>query len=540
MRPEDQPKIRSEVSSRLFDSVLAQTQRGDQHRLSEVINDNLYHELERLRRGDCDGDPAADKSFYMDLRRKLPHASDAQQQKMLRTLLDRFVDEICGNFDERVYRVSTRFVPLALGGLLTGLSPGRLLEGLDVQGSLDRHVVIDGDVEQVHRLNELGTLVFAPTHVSNLDSVVLGYTFHRMGLPPVIYGAGLNLFTNRLMGYFMRNLGAYTVDRRKTAPLYKNSLKEYATATLEMGYNNLFFPGGTRCRNGAIETQLKKGLLGTSIGAYRNNLTARADTGRIFIVPVNLSFPLVLEAATLIREHLRRSGRARYIIVDDEFSRARRWFDFIRGLVTMDAKIHVTFGDALDPFGNDLNEDGDSLDPTGRVIDPARYLHVDGKPAADTRRDMEYTRMVSSKLMDRYRQNNVALETHALAFTCLELYRRNASEQDLYRFLRSLGPEMSLNMDEVEQTLGELIDQLQALEAAGKIRCTDAIREGDIDTIIRRGLRSFGTYHTTPVLERRGVRIHLGDTNLLFYYRNRLEGYGLLGAPNLLEGDTIS
>tara|TARA_B100000029_G_C17006348_1_gene753139 strand:- start:165 stop:593 length:429 start_codon:yes stop_codon:yes gene_type:complete len=142
--------------------------------------------------------------------------------------------------------------------------------------------------------------------------------------------------------------------------------------------------------------------------------------------------------------------------------------------------------------------------------------------------------------MDRYRQNNVALETHALAFTCLELYRRNASEQDLYRFLRSLGPEMSLNMDEVEQTLGELIDQLQALEAAGKIRCTDAIREGDIDTIIRRGLRSFGTYHTTPVLERRGVRIHLGDTNLLFYYRNRLEGYGLLGAPNLLEGDTIS
>ncbi len=540
MRPEDQPRIRSEVSGRLFDRVLEQTKSGDHHRLAEVINDNLYHELERLRRGDCDGDPGADKSFYMDLRRKLPHASDSQQQTMLRTLLDRFVSEICGNFDERVYRASTRFMPLALGGLLTGLSPGRLLDGLDVQGSLDRHVVIDGDVEQVHRLNELGTLVFAPTHVSNLDSIILGYTFHRMDLPPAIYGAGLNLFTNRLVGYFMRNLGAYTVDRRKTAPLYKRCLKEYATATLEMGYNNLFFPGGTRCRNGAVETQLKKGLLGTSIGAYRNQITAGADKGRIFIIPVNLSFPLVLEAATLIREHLKRSGRARYIIVDDEFSRARRWFDFMRGLVSMDARIHVTFGAALDPFGNDLNENGESLDPTGRVIDPARYLYVDGKPATDTKRDMEYTRMASSRLVARYRQNNVALETHALAFACLELYRRNAAESDLYRFLRSLGPEMSLNMEEVEQVLEQLTDELQTLEAAGQIRCADAIREGDVDTIIRRGLRSFGTYHTTAVLERRGVRIHLGDTNLLFYYRNRLEGYGLLGAPNLLEGDTIA
>ncbi len=53
---------------------------------------------------------------------------------------------------------------------------------------------------------------------------------------------------------------------------------------------------------------------------------------------------------------------------------------------------------------------------------------------------------------------------------------------------------------------------------------------------MRAALRSFGTYHTRPVVERRGVRLHVMDPKLLFYYRNRLDGYGLRGAPSLLSG----
>ena len=39
----------------------------------------------------------------------------------------------------------------------------------------------------------------------------------RLGLPPYTYGAGLNLFSNKMIGFFMHNLGAYKVDRRKKA-----------------------------------------------------------------------------------------------------------------------------------------------------------------------------------------------------------------------------------------------------------------------------------------------------------------------------------
>ena len=40
-------------------------------------------------------------------------------------------------------------------------------------------------------------------------------------------------------------------------------------------------------------------------------------------------------------------------------------------------------------------------------------------------------------------------------------------------------------------------------------------------------LKGFGTYHETPALERVGDRLYHRDRNLLYYYRNRLVGYGL-------------
>ena len=145
-----------------------------------------------------------------------------------------------------------------------------------------------------------------------------------MGLPPVLYGAGLNLFSNPLLSFFMGNLGAYTVDRRKKNALYKEVLKEYATVTLENGYDNLFFPGGTRSRSGGVEQKLKLGLLGCGINAYLNNLRAGKPEGKIFVVPCTLNYHLVLEGETLIEDHLKDVGKSRYIIVDDEFSKPRR------------------------------------------------------------------------------------------------------------------------------------------------------------------------------------------------------------------------
>src|SRR5690606_23791415 len=160
-----------------------------------------------------------------------------------------------------------------------------------------------------------------PTHSSNMDSIVLGFALREAMLPPVTYGAGKNLFSNPFISFFMHNLGAYRVDRRLKFALYKDVLKEYSTVLLERGFHSLFFPGGTRNRSNRVEDHLKLGLLGTGLAAYRNSLRAGAPSRRIYVVPATINYRLVLEAETLIEDYLEETGRSRYIIEDDEFSR---------------------------------------------------------------------------------------------------------------------------------------------------------------------------------------------------------------------------
>jgi glycerol-3-phosphate O-acyltransferase len=64
----------------------------------------------------------------------------------------------------------------------------------------------------------------------------------------------------------------------------------------------------------------------------------------------------------------------------------------------------------------------------------------------------------------------------------------------------------------------------------------DAAAQRDVGPLLRAALSSFGTYHSKPVIERRGIRLHVCDSKLLFYYRNRLDGYGLRDAPTLVGG----
>jgi len=101
--------------------------------------------------------------------------------------------------------------------------------------------------------------------------MVIGYAMHAaVGIPAFSFGAGLNLFDNEIVGYFINRLGAYRVDRRKKNPIYLECLTSMAAYSIQKGINNLFFPGGTRSRNGGMEDRLKLGLLGSSIEAQRN------------------------------------------------------------------------------------------------------------------------------------------------------------------------------------------------------------------------------------------------------------------------------
>ncbi|MBI5493906.1 MAG: 1-acyl-sn-glycerol-3-phosphate acyltransferase [Deltaproteobacteria bacterium] len=524
MRPEDKERVLTELHSRVLATVSRSVEAG-KTRPDEVLADSIYHEMRRLKEDRDSRTVDADRAFWNRARHEMTRASDRALLDLIGQAVDRYGNEIAGHFEPRLYDLVTRAGEPALGLLLNAMSPKRILADFANLPSLEDALVVQGELEHIRRLHEVGTVIVVPTHVSNMDSIIVGYALYRMGLPPFIYGAGLNLFSNPLIGFFMRNLGAYTVDRKKQDPLYKETLKEYATLTLEHGYDNIFFPGGTRCRSGSVEKRLKLGLLGTGLGAFINNLQRNKPNPRIFIVPATISYELVLEAETLIDDFLKEVGKSRYIITDDEFSRPKRVFDFVRQLFSLDSRIFFTLGRGMDPFGNPVDDEGESLDPRGRRVDPARYVLRGGKPEAHETRDAEYTREVGVRLSDAYFKDNVIQSTHVTARAIFSMLRRQNPSVDTLRLVRQGAERDDVPLLDTYREVERMLTELRGLAARGGVRLGPRVADRTAEDVVTDGLRHFSIYHTSPAALRRGDRVFPTDRALLLYYQNRLEGY---------------
>ncbi len=524
MRARDRERVLLELQSRVVNEV------ARAGRVEEALADAVYHEGRRLKE-DRSKTREQELAFWRDVQSEMRRASERAQQDLLKRVVARYGHEICGQFDERVYNSVTRAGEPVLGLLLNAVSPKKIVSEIFDERHLprfDASIVLQGEIPLLHKLRERGTLILVPTHVSHMDSIAVGYALWKLGLPPFLYGAGLNLFSNPMLGFFMKNLGAYTVDRRKQDPLYKRVLKEYCTLTLENGYDNIFFPGGTRSRSGAVEAKLKLGLLGCGLPAYTHNLQAnKRDKERFFIVPATLSFQLVLEAETLIDDFLKEQGKSRYIITDDEFSRPKRVFDFLTQLFSLDSKIFFTVGRPLDPLGNMVDDEGESLDARGRRVDPTRYLLADGTPVVDEQRDAELTREVGERLTEAYAKDTVIQCTHLTAHATLNLLRRANPGVDLVRLLRGGGRADDVPLFDLHAEVRRLLDELRGLARRGGVRLGPIALDRDAEEVVTDGLRHFSIYHALPAVTRKGDRITSADRALLFYYSNRLEGYRL-------------
>ncbi len=354
---------------------------------------------------------------------------------------------------------------------------------------------------------------------------------HQANLPPFTYGAGLNLFNNPLLGYFLNRLGAYKVDRRKKNTIYKDTLKQYAALSMELGRHNLFFPGGTRNRRGDVDRHIKLGLLGCGLSAYLANVRRGSGKQDVFVVPATLSYGLVLEAGTLIDQHLREEGKSRFIPDQETVSPLNRMFRFWNNLRGLDSKIHLHFCEPLDLFGNTVDTEGVSRDHRGRPVDRLKYLEFNGFPSPSPQRDQEYTHELGKSILDSYLRNNFALSTHVAAFALFSALRAGRPGVDFYSFLRSTGPECTVALEEVVRLMELLLRQLRELESAGRIRLEENLRQARPGAVFNSALRQFRGFHDKKVLQSKNGRVWSSNLKLLYYYRNHLDHYGLVAGP---------
>ncbi len=495
-----------------------------------ILNDACLQEIRRLSESSAQ-EEVRELSEWKRLWRTLGGKSRRELEHDLQALIGDYANDVAGGFNKQVYTVASRVVPPALSLLLTPESPLRLpfhmLQPHKLLEALGERLQVHGPLDHLRKLAQVGTMVCVPTHLSNLDSPAMGYALQAAGLPPTTYGAGKNLFTNPILGFFMRNCGAYRVDRRIRHELYKDVLKTYSQVILERGYHSMFFPGGTRSRSGRVEGRIKLGLLGTALTAtiegYRRQagVSAGAPVRPIFIVPVTINQQLVLEAETLIADYLKETGKARFIIEDDESAQWRRVVDFMRSTMTHTGAIVIRFGEPMDVLGHPLSEAFESIGPHGQPVDLARYFWVSGKPQALAQRDGEYMQQTAASLSRAYRRETVLMPTHLLASVLWRRLGQALPGLDLYRRLRQ---PIDLHVPH-----SELVADVERLQTHLRHRRhhLGPRADGTPEQVIEAGLAAFASYHTEPAaLRTPSQAVTIGDRQLLYYYQNRVESLG--------------
>jgi glycerol-3-phosphate O-acyltransferase len=507
--------------------------------LREELETTLYREKLRMKQNPWAVDPDDEKEFWGKVKSSLVQLSadssltKTQKKKKYLEILDditmRYSEEIASNFVHTHYKVTRRIVTFGFSRLLNAARVKGFKSIFSNQFSLQDKIQIVGETDQIRELASKGTIVMVPTHFSNLDSILIGWIISVLGLPPFIYGAGLNLFNISIFAYFMNALGAYKVDRRKKNLIYLETLKTYSSEALQFGVHSLFFPGGTRSRSGMIEKKLKLGLLSTAVEAQRANFERGENdiSGKIFIVPVTINYHFVLEAPSLIQEHLALTGQERYYKESDEFSTSYKISKFLVKFFTKGSDISVSIGKALDVLGNYVDNEGNSIDRNGRKIDTKDYFLYNGKVTVDAQREEEYTYHLGKRIVEEFHKINRVFSSHLVAFTAFQMIKRENKKMDLYNLLRLPEEDVVIIYNEFKEECQKVLNKIQELEAESKVQIAPHMKL-DIDSIIDHGLANVGMYHAKrPLVKNSMGNIETQDLNLLYYYHNRLHGYDL-------------
>jgi glycerol-3-phosphate O-acyltransferase len=509
--------------------------RPTRKQLIDELEATAYREQNRIKRNRWRVDPKDDSRFWSNIKNELvglsakdPETTSAVEDALLEKIVSRYANEIAGNFKPNSYRFTREVVKFWFQRLLNGARVKKFGAFFRNQYTLRDKIHVVGKVKMLRALAKKGTVVMVPTHFSNLDSILIGWVIHSVGLPAFIYGAGLNLFNIKIFAYFMNSLGAYKVDRRKKNLPYLETLKMYSNQAIQKGAHSLFFPGGTRSRSGLIEKQLKLGLLSTAIEAQRNlyQQTPEGEVRKIFVVPVTLNYNFVLEAPDLIEDYLQVKGKDRYLPEEDKYG-SMELIRFMFKFFTKGSNISVSIGPGLDVMGNYVDDEGNSLDPQGRVIDTRGYFISNGSITDDKQREDEYTRMLSQRIVTEYHRINRVFASHLAAFVAFEMWQKKHPKLDLFSLLRLPEEELELDYTEYRDTFKRVRKKLYELKDAGKVNHATHLK-GKVDQVIKLGIENVGIFHLKrPLLKNKKGNIITKDLTVLYYYHNRLVGYEL-------------
>ncbi len=523
-----QARERTAFIQRLNVFVMEQIMPTHKNNLSELISKTIYLESQRVKLFPWKVDPIDDTSYWKRLSVELAEASQSddkeeREEALVKRIVNRYNEEIVGSFSPRAFRIVRVILLGFFKRLLNGYFTGHWRWGS--KEALRKRIIVQGEVERIRELFQKGTVVVMPTHYSNLDSIMVGYGIDtNVGLPCFSYGAGLNLFNYELFAYIMNRLGPFRVDRRKKNPIYLECLKSFTSFSVYEGVNCIFFPGGTRSRSGETEDRLKLGLINSLIEAQRMYLE-QGQGKKIFVVPLNIGYHFVLEANSLIDQHLQIVGREKYIKSRSTGPSMIKISRFFSDLFRKQSEVYLSFGNPMDVLGNEVDINGESTDKFGHAVDISDYFSWEGKIGANTQREGVYARKLGETVIQSFRKHNVILSSYIVSFVAFYLIYEEYKDLGLISFINQRGKKYIIDNDVFRSKVFECIEVVKDRAAKGDVMLSDEAWDNS-DTLIKEGLSKIGTYHSSRVIEKStDGKIICKNIKLLYFYHNRMTNY---------------
>lgn len=152
--------------------------------------------------------------------------------------------------------------------------------------------------ERAAEATRAGGVVYVSNHRSHLDYLVEPLVLDDRHVRPPLVAAGINLFGGAF-GLLHRHVtGAIPIRRNSKDPAYLVTLRAYVAEVLK-SRDLLYYAEGGRSYSGELKSP-KTGLLQAAL---------HADRERLSIVPMAVSYDLVLEDRLLARQAVRRRSR---------------------------------------------------------------------------------------------------------------------------------------------------------------------------------------------------------------------------------------
>jgi glycerol-3-phosphate O-acyltransferase len=185
-------------------------------------------------------------------------------------------------------------------------------------------------IEDATQATRHGRVVYVSNHKSHLDYLIEPLVLDDHGVRPPLVAAGINLFGGAL-GLLHRHVtGAIPIRRNSKDPVYLITLRAYVAEVLKQR-DVLYYAEGGRSYSGELKPP-KTGLLQAALLADRHSLS---------IVPMAISYDLVLEDRMLAREAIRRRRGRPF---------TQELAEMVRHAVGYQSRAFVTFGRAI-PLG---------------------------------------------------------------------------------------------------------------------------------------------------------------------------------------------